>query len=153
MTRFRQLLQSAANPVLISVHPFYAAEIAAGRKRVEFRRKWPNRPTDLLVVYATAPIKSIVAVAEISEVRRASNTQLWEICKSFGGALTRARLREYMCDLDQGVALLLGSISVPKMKISPNEAFGEKFVPPQSYRYLRGEEINSLIQLYGRQGC
>lgn len=151
MTRFRQLLQSAANPVLISVHPFYAAEIAAGRKKVEFRRRWSSKPTDVLVVYATAPIKTIVAVAEISEVRRAGNAQLWEICKSFGGAIKRARLREYMHDLDQGVAILLGKLAVPKIGISPQEAFGASFVPPQSYRYLRADEVCSLIELCGRQ--
>lgn len=144
-------MQSAANPVLISVHPFYAAEIAAGRKKVEFRRRWSNKPTDVLVVYATAPIKAIVAIAEISEVRRAGNTQLWEICKSFGGAITRTRLREYMHDLDQGVALLLGRLAVPKFGINPREAFGDDFVPPQSYRYLRGEEVESLIDIFGKQ--
>jgi predicted transcriptional regulator len=151
MTRFRQLLQSAANPVLISVHPFYAAEIAAGRKKVEFRRRWSNKPTDILVVYATAPIKAIVAVAEISEVRRAGNAQLWEICKSFGGAITRARLRDYMHDLDQGVALLLGNLALPKIEINPKAAFGGDLIPPQSYRYLRTKEVDSLIEFFGRQ--
>lgn len=151
MTRSSQLLKSAVNPVLISVHPFYAAEIAVGRKKVEFRRRWSNKSTDVLVVYATAPIKAIVAVAEISEVRRAGNAQLWEICKSFGGSITRARLREYMHDLDQGVALLLGRLAVPKIGINPQEAFGSDFVSPQSYRYLRAEEVDSLIKLFGRQ--
>lgn len=153
MTRSSQLLKSAVNPVLISVHPFYAAEIAAGRKKVEFRRRWSSKPTDVLVVYATAPIKAIVAVAEISEVRRAGSAQLWEICKSFGGAITRSRLREYMHDLDQGVALLLGRLTVPKYGISPQEAFGPDFVSPQSYRYLRDEEIDTLIEVFGRQKC
>lgn len=151
MTRIKQLLQSAANPVLISVHPIFAAEIAAGRKKVEFRRRWSNMPTDVLVVYATAPIKAIVAVAEISEVRKAGHAHLWEICKSFGGAITRARLRDYMHDLDQGVAIILGRLAVPKIGISPLEAFGSDFVPPQSYRYLRAEEVDSLIELFGRQ--
>lgn len=150
MTRFSQLLQSADNPVLISVHPFFAAEIAAGRKRVEFRRRWANKPTDVLVVYATAPIKAIVAVVEVAEVRRDSNAQLWEICKSFGGAITRTRLREYMHDLDQGVALLLGRLFVPKIEIRPQVAFGGNFVPPQSYRYLQPAEVDSLIELFGR---
>jgi predicted transcriptional regulator len=151
MTRFSQLLQSADNPVLISVHPFFAAEIAAGRKRVEFRRRWSNKPTDVLVVYATAPVKAIVAVVEVAQVRRASNAQLWEICKSFGGAITRARLREYMHDLDQGVAILLGRCFVPKIDVSPQLAFGGGFVSPQSYRYLRPEEVDSLIELFGGQ--
>lgn len=151
MTRFRQLLQSADNPVLISVHPFFAAEIAAGRKRVEFRRRWANKPTDVLVVYATAPIKAIVAVVEVAEVRHASHTQLWELCKSFGGAITRARLREYLHGVDRGVALLLGRLFVPKIQISPLDAFGKNFVSPQSYRYLRSEEVDSLVELFGAQ--
>lgn len=151
MTRFSQLLQSAANPVLISVHPFYAAEIAAGRKQVEFRRRWSNQPTDVLVVYATSPVKAIVAVVEVAEVRRTSCSQLWEICKSLGGAITRARLREYMHGLDQGVALLLGRLVLPKRSISPQEVFGSNFVPPQSYRYLRAEEVDSLMEIFGSQ--
>ena len=151
MTRIEQLLHSAANPVLISVHPIFAAEIAAGRKKVEFRRRWSKMPTDVLVVYATAPIKAIVAVAEVSEVCRAGHAHLWEICKSFGGAITRARLRDYMHDLDQGVAILLGRLDVPKIGINPLEAFGSDFVPPQSYRYLRAEEVESLIELFRRQ--
>lgn len=151
MTRFSQLLQSAANPVLISVHPFYAAEIAAGRKQVEFRRRWSNQPTDVLVVYATSPVKAIVAVVEVAEVQRTSCSQLWEICKSLGGAITRARLREYMHGLDQGVALLLGRLVLPKRLISPQEVFGSNFVPPQSYRYLRAEEVDSLMEIFGSQ--
>ena len=149
MTRFSQLLQSVDNPVLISVHPFFAAEIAAGRKRVEFRRRWSNKPTGALVIYATAPVKAIVAVVEVAQVRRESNAQLWEICKYFGGAITRARLREYMHDLDQGVAIILGRLFVPTNEVSPQRAFGDAFVPPQSYRYLKPEEIESLIKLFG----
>jgi predicted transcriptional regulator len=103
------------------------------------------------VVYATAPVKTIVAVVEVAQVRCESKTQLWEICKSFGGAITRARLREYMHDLDQGVAILLGRRFVPKIKVSPQLAFGGDFVPPQSYRYLRPEEVDSLIELFGEQ--
>lgn len=151
MTRLRQLLQSAVNPVLISVHPFYAAEIAAGRKRVEFRRRWSNQPTDVLVVYATSPIQAIIAVVEVAEVRRTSSSQLWEICKSLGGAISRARLREYMHGLDQGVALLLGGLVLPKRSIRPQEVFGSNFVPPQSYRYLRAEEVDLLIEVFGSQ--
>ena len=142
-------MQSADNPVLISVHPFFAAEIAAGRKRVEFRRRWPNKPTGLIVVYATAPVKSIVAVVEVAEVKRLNGAHLWEICKSWGGAITRANLRQYMHGLDKGVALLLGRTFLPPAAVCPKVAFGGGFTPPQSYRYLRQEEVNSIIELFG----
>ena len=103
------------------------------------------------MVYATAPTKAIVAVVEIAEVRRENNTQLWEICKSFGGAITRGRLREYMHDLEKGVAILLGTRFLPEIEVLPQLAFGCTFVPPQSYRYLRPEEIDALIKLFGEQ--
>lgn len=151
MTRFRQLLQAADNPVLISVHPFFAAEIAAGRKRVEFRRRWPNKPTGVLVIYATAPIKAVVAVVEVAEVKRSSGTHLWELCKSLGGSITRARLREYMQGLDGGVALVLGHTFVPELAVSPQVAFGDDFVPPQSFRYLQPEEVEMVADLFGSQ--
>lgn len=151
MTRFRQLLQSADNPVLISVHPFFATEIAAGRKRVEFRRRWAAKPTNVLLIYATAPTKSIVAAVEVLEVRHASKSQLWGMCQSLGGAISRARLREYMHDVDCGVALLLGRVFLPKTEISPTEAFGSGFVPPQSYRYIKADELSSLNKLFERE--
>lgn len=56
-----------------------------------------------------------------------------------------------MHDLDQGVAIILGRLAIPKIEINPLEAFGGDFVPPQSYRYLRAEEVDSLIELFGRQ--
>jgi len=145
MTRFSQLLQSAVNPALISVHPVFAAEIAEGRKRVEFRRRWSNTTTDVLVIYATAPTKAIVAIVAVKEVRRVSTSQLWELSKSLGGSLSRERLRVYMQGLDRGVALLLGKSFIPHSAIAPKAIFGDSFVAPQSFRYLRPDEVKALV--------
>ena len=143
-------MQSAVNPVLISVHPSFATEIANGRKRVEFRRRWPRAEIDVAVIYATSPLKAIVAVVRIDEVVRAGNTQLWDLSKAYGGSVTRTTLREYMSGLEQGVALLLGQRVAPDHALSPKDVFGDSFVAPQSFRYLRAEEVDALVECVGR---
>ena len=150
MPRLKKLMQLAANPVLISVHPSFAVGIAEGRKRVEFRRRWPRIETDVAVIYATSPVKSIVAVVQIDEVVRAGNAKLWELSKSYGGSVTRATLRDYMSGLEQGVALLLGQRFCPNHRHSPKDMFGDSFVAPQSFRYLHAEEIDAVIECFGR---
>ena len=131
--------------MLISVHPSFATEIAEGRKRVEFRRRWPRVQTDVAVIYATSPVRAIVTVVRIDEVRRTSNSQLWNLSKAYGGFVTRTTLREYMSGLKLGVGLLLGQRFSPNQTISPKEVFGDAFVAPQSIRYLRTEEIDALV--------
>lgn len=151
MPRLNKLLSSAANPVLISIHPSFATAIAVGQKRVEFRRRWPRIETDVAVIYATSPVKSIVAVVQIDEVVRAGNAKLWELSKAYGGSVTRATLRDYMSGLEQGVALLLGQRFCPNHTLSPKDVFGDSFVAPQSFRYLRAEEIDAVVECFGSE--
>ena len=147
MTHSSEQLQSVANPVLISIHPAYATEIAAGRKRVEFRRRWPALQTALAVVYATSPVKAIVAVIEIEEVVRSSKTQLWELSKALGGGVTRQVLFDYMDGLSSGVALKLGRRLTFESDMKLGDVFGSSIRPPQSFRYLLPKERSALSKL------
>lgn len=135
--------------MLISVHPSFATEIVEGKKSVEFRRRWPRTQTDVAVIYATSPVKAIVAIVQIDEVVRAGNSQLWELSKAYGGSITRTTLREYMSGLELGVALLLGQRFSPNHKLNPKDVFGDFFVAPQSFRYLRAGEVDALVQRIG----
>lgn len=145
MTHLKKFLQSAANPVLISIHPVFATAIVEGRKRVEFRRRWTQRQTDVAVIYSTAPVQKIVAIVEIKQVVRAKKSQLWDLSKEHGGSITREKLRDYMNGVDQGIALLLGEQSTPVELINPKDVFGSSFIAPQSFRYLRTSEIDALV--------
>lgn len=147
MQRSEKFLQLAPNPVLISVHPVYAAEIAAGRKRVEFRRRWTTLETKAAVIYATSPSKSLVAVVEIEEVVRTSRSQLWELSKERGGGVTRQVLFDYMEGLGTGIALKIGRTLSLGEYFDPREIFGSAFRPPQSFRYLKTNEIAVLSRL------
>lgn len=149
MTRLNELLLSAANPVLISVHPKFATAIATGTKRVEFRRRWPDVRTDVAVIYATLPRQSIVAVIEIEGVVRQSPSQLWQLARTAGGGVTREMLRDYFHGLTSGVALRLGRRVVFHEHLSPEDVFGQPFRPPQSFRYLKPVEIAAMSRLLG----
>lgn len=149
MTRSNEPLQSVGSPVLISVHPAHATDIAAGTKRVEFRRRWPSNQTDLAVVYATSPMKAIVAVVEIAEVSRVSKTQLWELSKQLGGGVTRSVLFDYMHGLRTGVALKLGRRIGFEPALMPETLAGSAVRPPQSFRYLTPKEAATLSRLMG----
>ena len=50
--------------VALSVRPEYAAAIAAGVKRMKFRRKRMHAPASHAVFYAAAPEKRLVCVCE-----------------------------------------------------------------------------------------
>lgn len=151
MTRSSELLKSAANPVLLSVHPKFAIAIATGSKRVEFRRRWPSVPTDLAVVYATSPTQSIVAIIEIEEVVRESKSRLWELARTNGGGVTRQALHDYLHGLSSGVALRLGRRLAFHKHVSPEDVFARPFTAPQSFRYLRPAEICAISQILGDQ--
>jgi predicted transcriptional regulator len=144
MKRSNELLHLAVDPVLVSVHPEFVEEILTGRKRVEFRRRWPKQASGVALIYATAPAKSLAALVEVVEVARQSKTQLWELAKELGGGVTRQVLFDYLDGMSKGVALKLGRrISFGK-GMPPSDVFGASFCPPQSFRYLKPSEIANL---------
>lgn len=125
--------------VLISVHPRFAEAIAQGKKTVEFRRRWTKREVSHLVIYATSPLKQIVAIAQIEEVVGGSPTRLWNLSKEQGGGITKRELSDYLSDLEMGFGIRLGAIVPLQRPIDPFKQF-KKFHAPQSFRYLMDEE-------------
>jgi predicted transcriptional regulator len=138
--------------VLISVHPEYAEKIVCGEKRLEFRRRWAVRQVSFLVIYATAPVKKIVAVSQIKEVYHGSKSYLWELARKKSGGITRRKLFEYMEGKQDGVALELSKLVKFSEGASPYLLFGKGFRPPQSFRYLSHVELAELKrQLEGKK--
>lgn len=129
-----------ANVALISIHPEHVEKIVSGEKMWEFRRAWAKSPVDLLVVYATAPIKMIIAVIEIGEEVRGSKQRLWELSRDHQGGISRRKLFAYLEGKSEGVALQLKSRLVFENGIDPKELFGKGFRAPQSFQYMNQKE-------------
>lgn len=149
MTNSKQFLPVEANAALISIHPKYVEKILSGEKRFEFRRGWARTPVDFLVIYATTPVRQIVAIAELGQVIQGTKTKLWALARDKGGGISRRKLFAYMEGKKQGVALeLLRTLRIVE-GINPLTLFGDDFHPPQSFRYLNQSELCLLTQQLG----
>lgn len=133
--------------ILISIHPHYVAQILSGEKTLEFRRSWAKQPVNRLIIYTTAPISKIVAIADVSEVTAGTAAELWKLCKIHGGGIGKDDLMKYLSGKESGVAVKMSSVSEFKNAIDPTRIFGIEFKPPQSYRYL-DEKVLSKINRY-----
>lgn len=136
--------------VLISIRPNYVKKIFSGEKKIEFRRRWPTQPVETLFIYATAPIQRIVGLAKVVRVTQGTPTQLWNLAKEIGSGISRRKLFAYLNGSRKGVAIELGKFKPVPGGIDPRLCFGPGFRPPQSYRYLKEDEI-LLIKLGGRK--
>ena len=131
---------------LISIRPVYTEKILAGEKRLEFRRRWTTRHIDFLVVYATSPVKQIVAIVKVDEVIRGSKSKLWELARSCGGGISQRDLFAYMEGVREGVALRFSEVIKFTEGMNPTVVFDPDFRPPQWFRYLRQNELVELTK-------
>lgn len=134
---------------LISIHPEYVDKIMSGEKRFEFRRNWATTPVEYLVIYATAPVQRIVAMAKVGRTIRASKSRLWEISREGGAGISRDKLFSYLNGKSEAVALELVSHIEIAEQPDPRTIFGKKFSPPQSFRYLTENELHRLMERIG----
>lgn len=138
-----------ASAALISIHPAYVEKILSGEKRLEFRRGWAKAEVNLLVIYATAPVQRVVAVAQLGQVLRGTKSRLWELARAHGGGISRRKLFAYMEGKKHGVALELLRRRRIVGGIDPRSLFGDEFRPPQSFRYLSQGELSLLSERLG----
>ena len=70
--------------IILSIHPSHIEKILSGEKRYEYRKLIP---TDIryIVVYATAPIKMIVALIKIDSILKGTPESVWEKTKKHAG--------------------------------------------------------------------
>ena len=122
--------------VLLSIKPVYSDRIVSGEKRIEFRRSWAKESVDKIVIYATSPVKRIVAIAEIKKVHVGNRMRLWSLAKKLGGGVTRNNLYSYLTDKENAVGIELMNVQRLPQGLDPKLFFGASFRPPQSFQYL-----------------
>jgi predicted transcriptional regulator len=131
--------------MLLSVHPRFATAILAGDKTVEVRRQRVAAPPGTAVLlYATAPTKAIVGMARITSVQVSTPSEVWSASRSRAG-ISRREYDTYMDGAVQASGLTLEApvtfdAPVPLTALRAAGAFH----PPQSYRYLRPEDLRKM---------
>jgi predicted transcriptional regulator len=130
--------------VLLSIKPRYAELILAREKTIELRRSWPASGIGVMVLYSSAPIQRIVGLALVDSVRETSLEELWHLSSKFGGGVTRDELYEYFAGKKLAYGVMIKSVEKAEMEVDPKDLF-PKFVPPQSFSYLRPAEYKRVL--------
>jgi type I restriction enzyme S subunit len=123
--------------VLLSIKPKYVKSILEGEKRYEFRKAiFRNRPVDRIFIYASAPVKRIVALFEIGRIIEDHPSALWDQTRDHAG-ISDAEFFSYFAGRSRGYAIGIENLKEFDTPIDPREEI-PGFVPPQSYCYVDG---------------
>lgn len=72
--------------IMLSIKPCYVAEILAGRKHVEYRKRIPQDKTvSQVLIYASYPTKRVVAEFQVGGYMVESPERLWQKTSEIGG--------------------------------------------------------------------
>ncbi len=133
--------------LLMSIRPYYADKIFSGTKTVELRRIKPKLLTegDLVFVYVSSPVKSLVGAFSVASVVKQALPSLWEIVKNHAG-VSQEEFSDYYQGVQTGVAIFIQDIwllSEPLHLTQIKKDFKDLY-PPQSFRYTSIKHITSL---------
>lgn len=132
-----------ARTLLLSIRPRFAKSIFKGTKKVELRRKCPRiLESHLVFLYVSSPVSAIAGGFELGRVLTGTPRQVWPIVRAQAG-ITPDEFREYFAGASQAVALFFTEVwrfSVP-IGLSELRRLWPRFHPPQSYVYLRPEDM------------
>src|ERR1041385_843327 len=138
--------------LLLSLRPQFAEKVLDGTKKVEFRRTRPRVETqDLVIVYASTPVRAIVGAFRVKQVLERSPAALWKEVRQHAG-ITRSEFDQYYFGAPKGYGILLHSairLQQP-VKLWRLRQLWPGFHPPQCYRYLDVHETRLILPLKNR---
>lgn len=120
--------------LLMSIKPEHVENILAGKKHFEFRKTRCKHEIDSIIIYCTAPIRRVVAEAEVVDVLVDTPERIWA-CTADDAGIDKAFFDLYYAGRDSAVAYALGSVRRYK-KPRRLADYGVK-VAPQSYVYIK----------------
>ena len=119
--------------IILSIHPSHIEKILSGEKLYEYRKRIP---TDIrhIVVYATAPIKMIVALIEIDSILKGTPESVWKKTQEHAG-VSKDFFMHYFSDYRNSYAIKFKTVfklETPKSLM----CLDNNISAPQSYTYL-----------------
>jgi predicted transcriptional regulator len=119
--------------MLLSINPEYVQSILQGTKLYEYRKFRCRSDVDKIIIYATAPLKQVVAEAEIASIVEDDVLSVWKQTKEYSG-VTYSFFRKYYKGKKTAVAYRLKNVVIYDEPLAL-EDIGVSCAP-QSYRYL-----------------
>ena len=130
--------------VLISIHPEHVADILSGKKVFEYRKIMPNQEVSHLVLYCTAPVKRVVAVAEVAQRLVGPPSRIWTDT-AYGAGITRKFYRDYFSGHKNARAFELGNVCELPAPLELSKLTSCK-VAPQSFCYLNARDTKLILK-------
>ncbi|MGC3971614.1 MAG: ASCH domain-containing protein [Pirellulales bacterium] len=132
--------------LLLSIHPKYVEKILSGEKTIELRRRAPRLAAGSpLLIYATVPVKSLVAVSWIEKIVTGPLVLLWQRVRD-EAAVSREDFNAYFTGTETGAGICVKNVTRLSSPLPLDELRDRLpgFHPPQSFRYLTDDEVESL---------
>lgn len=101
--------------IILSIHPCHIEKIFSGEKLYEYRKSVPSDIQNI-VVYATTPIKKIVAIIEVDKVLTDTPESIWKQTKKHSG-ITKEFFMSYFKGKEKANAIKIKAVhklDVPK---------------------------------------
>jgi len=129
--------------VLLSIKPEYAEKIFNGDKKIELRRICPKiRKGDLIYVYVSSPVKSLMGKIKVHKIFSGSPKKLWKQVGNKSGVSKKVFDNYY-----EGASLGFGILITNPVKLkSPIHLDTLRrslkgFRPPQNYYYITPNQL------------
>lgn len=119
---------------LMSIHPTYAWSICDGSKKVEFRKRPVADDVTHVLVYATAPIKSIVCAFSVAGQVISTPEELWRRYRGVAG-ISRTAFFDYYRGRAAATGIQIGNVTTFSNWRCITADLGLAR-PPQSYQYV-----------------
>jgi predicted transcriptional regulator len=122
--------------LLMSIKPTFSDRIFNGKKRFELRRTAVRiEEGDVVVVYASSPVKAIVGAFTVSGVKRGAVRQMW-IHHGSDFGVSHDEYTSYFEGADEAYAIEVGArIPITPVSLDALRLRYEGFRPPQSFMY------------------
>ena len=108
---------------LLSIKPEFVNEILTGRKKYEYRKRIFKQDIEAVVIYASMPVGKIVG--------------------EYSG-ISFENYKKYFEGKEEAYAICIKDLKIYKKPINPYEQF-PGFMPPQSYRYIKNQDIQNAL--------
>jgi predicted transcriptional regulator len=121
--------------VLLSIRPVHVANILAGTKTFEFRRKlFARKDIRSVLIYCTKPVGRFVGEFDIDGILCDSPDRLWKRTRA-GSGISKQYFDDYFGGRKQAYALRIGRVRAFSRHVVPDEVI-DGFSPPQSFMYV-----------------
>jgi predicted transcriptional regulator len=135
--------------LLISIKPEFVQKILDKQKTIELRKARPQLNIgDFILVYESSPTKSLVGWFEVQEIIYEEIQVLWKKVKDDAG-VSKKEFDDYYQKSNFGVGIRIKDRFTSKLSLEEIRKTWVRFRPPQSFHYLKEDEIAIAEKITG----